>query len=554
MTFTAAGIALSVETKATTDNNWQGVQTVAVLVDGEMKPYTVQADATDGYATATLTSDDPFYWQSTAPIQVSAWWPYTEGSTDMPAVVVQADQSEETNFHQSDYICAENQQVEFGGTQTLQFTHRTAKVVVNPLVKGEGMSDTELQGATVALVGVSTGNADNATVTPYADGTNLLALLPGQQIAADEPFIRISLANGTTYSYKPDEAITLQAGRQYTFTITVNKTGLGMSNVAVTNWGNGAEIAGEAEPVIDFTLAADGSYTVYTAAGLDAWADAVKSGKGNANCTLANDIDYEDKTWGGTGTSQYAGTFDGGGNTISNMVISAGSDYSGLFNQLSGTMQNLVLDDVELQTADGYHGLIAGTNHGTIAGCTVLSSCKIISNDEAKITYIGGIAGNNYGQITRCHAECSFEGSNLMPDIGGIAGKDDGSITASSYKGSYNVTGSDDLSSIGSLIGMSIYSYVTACWTSVTLGSSATMNGIIGGKGGIGGSGAPTITRTVTACYWEGDGITDNGFGTQVADGNWAEAINEMNKALGEDFGWHYVAGGDGLPVLVKNE
>ena len=172
MTFTAAGIALNVETRATTDNNWQGVQTVAVQVDGEMKPYTVQADATDGYATATLSSDDPFYWQNTAPIQVSAWWPYTEGSTDMPAVVVQADQSEEDNFHKSDYICALDQTVEFGGTQALQFTHRTAKVVVNPLQPGtdQGMTAGELEGATIALIGVTTGNeADGNTVTPLPE-------------------------------------------------------------------------------------------------------------------------------------------------------------------------------------------------------------------------------------------------------------------------------------------------------------------------------------------------------------------------------------------------
>ena len=125
MTFTAAGIALSVDTKATTDNNWQGVDQVAIQVDGAVKPYDVEASG--DYATATLTSDAPFYWQNTAPIQVSAWWPYTEGSTDMPAVVVQADQSEETNFHQSDYICALDQTVEFGGTQALTFTHRTPR-------------------------------------------------------------------------------------------------------------------------------------------------------------------------------------------------------------------------------------------------------------------------------------------------------------------------------------------------------------------------------------------------------------------------------------------
>ena len=86
MTFTAAGIALSVDTKATTDNNWQGVDQVAIQVDGAVKPYDVEASG--DYTTATLSSDDPFYWQSTDPIEVSAWWPYAE---TMPDVVVQAD-------------------------------------------------------------------------------------------------------------------------------------------------------------------------------------------------------------------------------------------------------------------------------------------------------------------------------------------------------------------------------------------------------------------------------------------------------------------------------
>ena len=133
MTFTAAGIALSVETKATTDNNWEGVQQVAIQVDGAVKSYDVEASG--DYTTATLSSSDPFYWQSTDPIEVSAWWPYAE---TMPDVVVQANQSEVDNFHKSDYICALDQTVEFDGPHALQFSHRTAKVVVNPLVNGDG--------------------------------------------------------------------------------------------------------------------------------------------------------------------------------------------------------------------------------------------------------------------------------------------------------------------------------------------------------------------------------------------------------------------------------
>ena len=243
MTFTATGIALSVETKATTDNNWQSVSQVSVQVGGEVKAYDVQS--TDPYTTATLTSDNPFYWQNTAPIEVTAWWPTGDV---MPQVVVQADQSTVANYQASDYLQAQGT-VQFQGSHDLQFTHRTAKVVVNPLVAGSGMTDSELAGAKIALAGVSTGSAEGATVTPYQ---NSLALLPQQQIPANEPFIQVTLANGTVYSYKPDAEINLEAGKQYTYTITVKKTGLGVDNATISSWDNTTPaIGGEALPEVN---------------------------------------------------------------------------------------------------------------------------------------------------------------------------------------------------------------------------------------------------------------------------------------------------------------
>ena len=529
MTFTAAGIALSVDTKATTDNNWQGVDQVAIQVDGAVKPYDVEASG--DYTTATLSSDDPFYWQSTDPIEVSAWWPYAE---TMPDVVVQADQNEEDNFNKSDYISATNT-IEFGGSTALTFTHRTAKVTVS-LKRGEGMTDEELAQATVTLTSVTTGNAaDGNTVTPYQNTT---ALLPPQTIAAGQPFIQITLAPGVTYVYKTEEAAQLQGGYQYTYTITVNKAGLDLAGNSISSWTDNPGGPTEGTATLPYIYdASTNTYTVYTADGLDAWAADERGGNWGANCILANDIDYGGRTWGGTeDINGFDGTFDGGGYTISNMVIPA----SGLVKRLYGTVQNLVLDGVELQTANGYHGLIAGTNNGTIAGCTVLSSCKIISNDYG---YIGGIAGyNNSGLITRCHAEHSFEGSNSSNHIGGIAGSNMSSITASSYKGSYNVTGN---AKAGSLIGRFGGGAATACWTSVKLVPTATMTGMVGTVTGDG---------TLTACYWEGDGITDNGTGTQVTGGDWTDAINDMNTELGADFGWQWTTGGDGLPTLVPNE
>lgn len=484
MDFTAQGIALNAETKGTVDNDWQGVQTVAVQVGNEVKEYTVTP--ADDYLTAELTSTAPFYWQNTAPLTVSAWWPY---AAEMPDVVVLPDQSTPENYQLSDYICALDQTVQFRGSTALAFEHRTAKVAVI-LKHGDGMTDSELAQATVSLTGITTGNAaDGNTVSTYHKGGSHLALLPPQDVPAGQDFIQITLASGVTYVYKTEEDARLEGGYQYAYEITVSKAGLKLADTSISGWTDNPGNHGEGSSILTHSYnQGTNTYTVYTTEGLDAWAADVRD-KHNwtANCTLANDIDYGGKTWGGTGLS-YRGIFDGGGHTISNMVIPAGSTNSGLFNSLSGTVQNLVLDKVSLQASTGTNGLLAGTNYGTIAGCTILSSCKINVSDQSSFT--GGIAGNNNGQIIRCHAACSFEGNEGMGYGGGIAGFNGGSIIASSYAGSYNI---DSRTYAGSLVGgLPANSTTTACWSSVKPVSSATMYGMVASmSGGI-----------ITACYW----------------------------------------------------
>ena len=526
MTFTTAGITLSVETKATTDNNWEGVQTVAVLVGDEMKPYTVNPSS--DYQTATLTSDDPFYWQNTAPIQVSAWWPYTEGSTDMPAVVVQTDQSSETNFQQSDYISAENQQVELGGTKALQFSHRTAKVVVNPLEAGEGMTDTDLAGATIALIGVTTGNeADGNTVTPYQ---NSIALLPPQTIQANEPFIKVTLG-GTTYSYKPDEAINLQAGYQYVFTITVNKTGLSGSNATFKDWGMGKEITGEAELVIDFTLANDGSYIVYTAAGLLAWAAEAQQDL-SLGCTLADDIDMSGQAWTPIGnastnmTPAYTGTFDGAGHTIRN--LSTTSDYAGLFGGIrGGSVKNLTLENPQISGSQDAGGIVATISYNS----NTIENCHVEGGSVTGGFATGAIAGSAGGTLRACSAssvKVSGNGYSGMGGAGGIVGWN-------SY-------------------GTNLYS----CYAAEPLltGASGVSVGAI--------AGAHEIKASITACYWSGDAAAGIGYnygdstaevykvdGTTVT---WQSACEGMNAALPADFGWQWTTDDPATPPVLTEK
>ena len=116
--FTATGlnpdVTATAGTRAPVDGTWEGVQSVAVLMDGTVKAYDVTP--TTDRTGATLTSTDPHYWTNHDNITVTAWWPYTEGETTPPAVVVRADQSSPTDFEGSDFISAENQPVSYGAT------------------------------------------------------------------------------------------------------------------------------------------------------------------------------------------------------------------------------------------------------------------------------------------------------------------------------------------------------------------------------------------------------------------------------------------------------
>ena len=112
--FTATGLnpaaTATAGTRAPVDGNWEGVQSVAVRMDGTVKAYDVTPTTADN-TSATLTSDDPHYWTNHDNITVTAWWPYTEGETTPPAVKVAADQSARKDFEGSDLIVAEEQTV-----------------------------------------------------------------------------------------------------------------------------------------------------------------------------------------------------------------------------------------------------------------------------------------------------------------------------------------------------------------------------------------------------------------------------------------------------------
>lgn len=530
--FTATGLnpaaTATAGTRAPVDGNWEGVQSVAVLMDGTVKAYDVTPSTADP-TSATLTSTDPYYWTNHNNITVTAWWPYTAGETTPPAVKVKANQSTQKDFEGSDLIVADGQTVTYG-SPTLRFTHRTARVTIVLTDYTEGL-------ASVQLTGLSTEGDNPDIIVPYDKGSNTYtALVAPQSVAAGTTFITCTFTNGKTFVYKMKNATDWQAGGEYTYTVSLAAAkGLG------------------------YTIESNGSYTVTSADGLMNIAKLVNGGKTDINITLTANIDLTGKNWTPIGTSfsnKYTGTFDGGGHTIKGLTVTTNDQFVGLFGSIgyAGTVKNVMMEDVQITSnrSSGFAGGVAGYSDGTIENCSV-------SGSVSGTVYVGGVVGAQWeGSITGCSSSATVKG---MVHVGGVVGQTNGGATLTACYATGNVTLEiDPRKNIagGSLVGFNGGSRgLLACYATgnVTSTGSSTGNVHIGGFLG-------DNYTTVTACYWKNNheqGIGYNKVGTDTevtkVDGTgvtWQKAVDAMNTAL-QNAGskWRYELNGT-LPTLKK--
>ena len=416
-------------TRATVDGDWQGVQTVALKMGDAVKEYTVTPNSADNTKATLSCENDPHYWTSRDPITVSAWWPLDDTNiTRMPAVKVAEDQSKLADFQNSDFISAENQTVEFDDPK-LTFTHRTARVAIE-LKPGTGF--TSVDGATVSLVSLSTDNENPTAIQTYhASGNSYEALTAPQTVAKGEPFIRVELGGGTFY-FRPQNDVVLEAGNRYTYTVKVNATGLTLAGCEIGKWDDGGGESGEAGLSYIYDKETN-TYTVYTADGLLAWAEAAQSDL-SIDCTLTADIDLTGKKWtpigyGATSEYGYQGTFDGQGHRITGLAIISDDPHgenAALFDGIGGNgeVKNLQLVDVDFNVKQGgVSSGIAWSNFGTLTACSVTGTIATANGD------VSGIAVNNFGTITACWFNGTIAGYNL----GNIVSSNYGTLTACYY-------------------------------------------------------------------------------------------------------------------------
>ena len=167
---------------------------------------------------------------------------------------------------------------------------------------------------------------------------------------------------------------------------------------------------------------------------------------------LTEDIDLGGKEWtpigetvadlimGGHEYFVFSGNFDGNGYTIKNLTIGTetspySGDVCGLFGATSGTIEDVVLENVSINYVGGNHssgygfrmgGALVGYSMGDIVNCTVIGLDMKAGSDGSYVALnsIGGLVGVQDGGTTVSHSRVSgkIEESTKKGNVGGFVG------------------------------------------------------------------------------------------------------------------------------------
>jgi|GEM_PF-5356110 len=210
-----------------------------------------------------------------------------------------------------------------------------------------------------------------------------------------------------------------------------------------------------------------------------------------------------------TPISNFTGSFDGDGYTLSNLNINQpNSDDVGLFGRTYGA----AIKNVRLVNVSVVGKLYVGGIIGAATGGTVIDNCKISGNGSVKGgQYVGGLVGYcDTASIANCEVSISVDGRTDGDFVGALGGYI-GGLAGCLYRNAtvYNSCAEGNVTSraqnTGGLIGGTIFfceiynCYATGNVTSIA--SSGTPNNARYAGGLVGGFGSGTIDK----CYAVGN-------------------------------------------------
>jgi hypothetical protein len=175
----------------------------------------------------------------------------------------------------------------------------------------------------------------------------------------------------------------------------------------------------------------------------------------------------------------FTGTFDGDGHKITNLTINdngAGNDYLGLFGYVSGEIKNLGLENFAVSGSIGsqYVGGLVGNNGGNISNC---DSTGAITG-EANSIDLGGLVGSNSGGISNCYSTGAVSGGDNSGSLGGLVGNNGGTISNCYSTGA--VTGGNNSHELGGLVGENYSGTLTSCYATGSVSGYDVVGGLVG--------------------------------------------------------------------------
>lgn len=474
--------------------NFDGTEQIAVQVkDGVQGVYTLNEDK-------TVTTTQPTYWTGGGTQTINAWYPIECGKIDL---------SNQTAGHLAYALFATATET-YPDAVALNFSHSLAKLRVLLTGNVDAIKKIEAKNFTSCSLntadGIVTGNGDG--YIPLSQATYSTTdgpvtyweanLAPG---AVSSDVLRI---NGVATQYIQN-VTQFEAGKMYTVTLNVMASDIvTFEGCTIEEWKKEQGPSGTTGiSKLDYFIDDDGTYLVYTEAGLRAWAARVSSGGNATNCKLMADIvlpytNYITANWEPVGTeaNPYTGTFDGNGHSIIEMmIVKPGGENVGFIGYLDGgVVKNLSFSQRE---ATGFRtnvygaknvGTVVGTNrNGMVVNCR--SSAQILaysssSSNHVEDAILGGIVGCNLAKGGSAYViACEFTGrvryglgGSYLGGIVGMSSAAGGSrayIVACGYNGSRTRISLSDNASVsttnkaymGGIVG---YEYINAaaayCW------------------------------------------------------------------------------------------
>ncbi len=242
----------------------------------------------------------------------------------------------------------------------------------------------------------------------------------------------------------------------------------------------------------------------------------------NGNYILMNDIDLSSvSSWVpiGSSSSNFIGSFNGNGHTISNLTITSG-DYVGLFGYVvDASIYNLTISSANiagLDYAGGLVGLVSNTKiwdiimqdvvvsgYGSVGGIVgSVNSRSTIRNCSVGGTVngnnnVGGVAGALLSGSLAINCTSSVNFINSTNDrtyyIGGVVGASTSStIVACAYTGSINVNYMNSIYGAG-VVGIAQSTKIVACYNIGVVNYRSTIAGILASSN--------NSSNTIYGCY-----------------------------------------------------